>query len=114
MREPSTKSFNDARIQLTGKLFRGLGDPNRLQILEYLIEKERNVGELTALLGAPQGRVSNHLACLRWCGFVTTERKGRFLYYKVADERVVKLIELAKSMMADNAEHIYSCTRITS
>lgn len=113
MRQPSTKNITDVQVELTAKLFRGLGDPNRLQILEYLVEKERNVGELVALLGAPQGRVSNHLACLRWCGFVTTKRNGRFLYYTIADERVKKLIELAKTMMADNAEHIYSCTRIT-
>lgn len=114
MREPATKNFNDIQIQLTAKLFRGLGDPNRLQILEYLIEKERSVGQLVTLLGAPQGRVSNHLACLRWCGFVTTERKGRFLYYKVADKTVAKLIKLAKNLMANNAEHIYNCTRINS
>ncbi len=68
MRQPSTKDITDVQVELTAKLFRGLGDPNRLQILECLVEKERNVGELVDLLGAPQGRVSNHLACLRWCG----------------------------------------------
>lgn len=112
LRQAATKNFSDRNIELTAKLFRGLGDPNRLQILEYLVEKERNVGELVDLLGAPQGRVSNHLACLRWCGFVTTKRNGRFLYYRLADERVKELVKLAKEFMADNAEHIYACTRM--
>jgi len=106
------KESTDVQVELTAKLFRGLGDSNRLQILKLLIEKERNVGELVDFLGAPQGRVSNHLACLRWCGYVTSVRKGRFLYYQIADERVKEVINLAESMMADNAEHIYSCTRI--
>ena len=100
------------QVGLTAKFFRGLGDPNRLQILEYLLEKERSVGELVELLGAPQGRVSNHLACLRWCGFVTTERRGRYLFYRIADERVARIIETAEEIMADNAKQIYACTRI--
>lgn len=109
---PATKSVNQAQIELTAKFFRDLGDPNRLQILEYLSQQPRTVSELVTLLGVPQGRVSNHLACLRWCGFVKANREGRFLFYQLADSRVKNLIELAKSVMAANAEHIYSCTRI--
>lgn len=98
--------------ELSAKFLRGLGDPNRLKILELLVEKERNVNELVDILKAPQGRVSNHLACLRWCGYVSTERKGKYIYYKVTDKRVRQIIELAKQIMADNAEHIEACQRI--
>lgn len=99
-------------IDLSAKFLRGLGDSNRLRILELLIEKERNVNELVKILKAPQGRVSNHLACLRWCGYVSTERKGKYIYYKVTDNRVRQIIELAKQIMADNSEHIEACQRI--
>jgi DNA-binding transcriptional ArsR family regulator len=112
MATPVTKSINQAQVELTAKFFRGLGDPNRLEILAHLSTQPRTVSELVALLGVPQGRVSNHLACLRWCGFVKATRQGRFLYYQIADSRVKDLIELAKAVMAANAEHIYSCTRI--
>ncbi len=112
MKQQSAPESVPVQVELTAKFFRGLGDPNRLQILEYLLEKERSVGELVKLLEAPQGRVSNHLACLRWCGFVTTERRGRYLFYQIADDRVPRIIEIAKEMMADNAEHIYACMRI--
>lgn len=100
------------QTELTAKVFRGLGDPNRLQILEHLLVKDRSVSELVELLGAPQGRVSNHLACLRWCGFVAAERRGRYLFYRVTDDRVRELIAMAKAMLADNAKHIFACTRI--
>src|SRR5919204_3027668 len=57
---------------LLAKYFRVLGDRKRLRILELVSEGERSVGELAELLGEPQSKVSNHLACLRWCGFVAT------------------------------------------
>lgn len=100
------------QLGLVAKFFRGLGDPTRLKILEYLLKKERNVSELVALLKAPQGRVSNHLACLKWCGYVTSYQEGRYIYYQVTDKRVRNVLQLANEMIADNAEHILACTRI--
>ncbi len=49
------------------RYFRVLGDPTRLRILEALLERERTVSELVHVVAAPQSRVSNHLACLKWC-----------------------------------------------
>ncbi|MFQ5847946.1 MAG: ArsR/SmtB family transcription factor [Candidatus Methylomirabilales bacterium] len=100
------------QLQLEAKFFRGLGDPSRLKILELLLEGERTVTQLVEILGIPQGRVSSHLACLSWCGYVTASREGRNRYYRVADKRVRKVLELARDMVANNAEHIWACTRI--
>ncbi len=98
---------------LVAKYFRGLGDPIRLRILELLRgEGELSVGELVRRLGLPQPQVSNHLACLRWCGFVAARRDGRTIYNRVADERVGAMLELAASLLADNAEHVAACCRI--
>lgn len=101
------------QLQLTAKFFRGLGDPTRLKILQLLLERQRHVTELVNLLKVPQGRLSNHLACLSWCGYVTTTREGRNRYYRVADKRVRKILGLAREMVANNAEHIWACTRIS-
>lgn len=97
---------------LTAKFFRGLGDPTRLKILELLLEKERNVSELMALLGISQSRVSNHLACLKWCGYVISRQEGKCVYYQVTDKRVKEILRVAEDMIADNAEHLWACTRI--
>ena len=95
------------------KYFRGLGDPVRLRILELLRrEGELSVGELARRLALPQPHVSNHLACLRWCGFVEARRDGRTVYNRIADERVKAMLELAESLLADNAEHVAACCRI--
>jgi ArsR family transcriptional regulator, cadmium/lead-responsive transcriptional repressor len=98
---------------LVAKYFRGLGDPIRLRILETLRDEgELSVGELVERLGEPQPKVSNHLACLRWCGFVEVRRDHRVVYNRIADERVLKMLELAHALLADNEEHVAACCRI--
>ncbi|MFN2471327.1 MAG: ArsR/SmtB family transcription factor [Gaiellaceae bacterium] len=98
---------------LVAKYFRGLGEPSRLRILELLqSEGELSVGALVERLGLPQPKVSNHLACLRWCGFIEARREGRTVYNRIADPRVAAMLELAESLLADNAEHVAACFRI--
>jgi DNA-binding transcriptional ArsR family regulator len=102
-----------AKSDLVAKYFRGLGDPIRLRILELLRgEGELSVGELVERLDVAQPKVSNHLACLRWCGFVATRREHRVVYNRIADERVAEMLDLARAMLEDNAEHVAACCRI--
>src|ERR671930_2761345 len=102
-----------ARSDLIAKYFRGLGDPTRLRILEELrAAGELSVGELVERLGLPQPKVSNHLACLRWCGFVETRREHRVVYYRLADERIPTIVSLADDLLEGNAEHVACCRRI--
>ena len=102
----------DAPADLLARVFHGLADPTRLRIVLLLLAGEMNVGELVAALGTPQGRVSSHLMCLRWCGFVATRRAGKFVYYRVADPRVAELVRLAQALLVDNAQAIASCAVI--
>ncbi len=98
---------------LVAKYFRALGEPTRLRILELLgAQGELSVGELSARLGLSQPGVSNHLACLRWCGFVETRREHRVVHYRIADPRVQDLLDLAHALLADNAAHVAACCRI--
>ena len=102
-----------ARADLVAKYFRGLGDPTRVRILELLRkEGELTVGELVARLGVAQPKVSNHLACLRWCGFVDARREHRVVYNRIVDERVEQMLELANALLDDNEAHVAACCRI--
>ena len=99
-----------ARADLVVTYFRGLGHPTRLRILELLREEgELSVGELVERLGIGQTKVSNHLACLRWCGFVAARRQHRTVYNRVADERVAQMVDLAHALLEDNEEHMAAC-----
>ncbi len=99
--------------QLLAKYFKVLADPARLRVLDLLDEREElSVGELAAALGLGRTNVSNHLACLRWCGFVETRREHRTIFYRVADERVTGLLTLGRALLGDNAEHVAACRRV--
>jgi ArsR family transcriptional regulator, cadmium/lead-responsive transcriptional repressor len=101
------------RTDLVAKYFRALGDPTRLRILELLRDQaELSAGELTLRLAQPQPKVSNHLACLRWCGFVETRREHRVVHYRLADKRVAAMVDLAHGLLDDNADHVAACCRI--
>jgi ArsR family transcriptional regulator, cadmium/lead-responsive transcriptional repressor len=102
----------DPRVEILGRFFQVLADTTRLRILELLLTGERNVSELVEALGIQQGRVSSHLACLKWCGFVATRRDGKFIYYRVTDDRLRDLMNLARGLLADNAGEVASCLRL--
>jgi ArsR family transcriptional regulator, cadmium/lead-responsive transcriptional repressor len=98
--------------ELLAKYFRVLADRVRLAILEQLADAgELSVGELVERVGVPQPNVSNHLACLRWCGFVETRREHRTAYNRIADARVIRVIALARQLLAGNEEHVAACRR---
>jgi ArsR family transcriptional regulator, cadmium/lead-responsive transcriptional repressor len=98
-------------LELLAKWFRGLDDPVRLGILEALRDGEKHVEELCEQLGMKQPRISNHLACLRWCRFVTTRRQGQRIFYRLADPNVSAILDLAHASMTRNAARVFSCTR---
>ncbi len=94
------------------KFFKGLADPTRLRIVEALLDRELNVSDLINHLQVPQSNVSNHLACLKWCGYITARKQGTSIYYRITDDRVRKIMTLAREVIADHAENLYACTRI--
>lgn len=99
-------------LSAQARFFRVLGDPTRLRILELLGERELTVGEIVSALGQAQPRVSTHLACLRHCGFVNTERRGREVVYSPALRGLDRIADQAGAAIAPIAERLASCTRI--
>jgi DNA-binding transcriptional ArsR family regulator len=98
---------------LIAKYFKVLSDPTRVRILELLQERgELSVGELVRALAQSQSKVSNHLACLRWCGFVHTRREHPSVLYRVADQRVIEVLRLGRALLTDNTEHVTACRRV--
>lgn len=104
---------NSKAIELQAKLFRGFSDPSRLAILASLREGPLTVSQIVQATGLTQPNVSNHLGCLRDCGLVTAEQHGRFVYYRLSDERVEQLLQMASELLADVAKGVYECTRYT-
>lgn len=80
-------------------LFRVLGHPARVRILELLRDGERSVGSLQAELGLDSGGTSQHLAALRRIGLVTSRRDGTSVFYQIEDESVFDLLEAGRAII---------------
>jgi ArsR family transcriptional regulator len=85
--------------EVKANLFRVLGHPARVRILELLREGERSVGTLQAELELDSGGTSQHLAALRRIGLVASRRDGNSVYYRVDDEAVFDLLAAGRAII---------------
>lgn len=89
---------------LHSRLCAGLADPKRILILYALSERSLNVSQLAETLDLPQPTTSRHLKMLRERGLVVSERKGTSVYYAVADERIIRALDLLRAVLADQLQ----------
>ncbi len=78
-----------------------VGDTKRIMIMYLLHEKPRYVTELAELLNVPQPTVSRHLAILLERHIVEKERSGAAMMYRLADERMIAVLDRMRSILAD-------------
>ena len=92
-------------------LFRVLGHPARVRIIELLRGGEQSVGALQEGLGLESGSTSQHLAALRRVGLVESRREGTSVYYRASDERVFELLEAGRALVTRQLEEQQSMLR---
>jgi ArsR family transcriptional regulator len=80
------------------ELFKALGHPVRIRILEFLRGGEKTVSELQALLQIEPSSVSQQLAVLRSRQLVSGRKEGTSVYYAVTDPAVFDLLDTARAM----------------
>ncbi len=80
---------------------RSLSDANRLRILLSLANGKKTVSAIVEQMNVSQPLVSHHLKELRRCLLVNVERKGLFVYYEIADERILGIIGQLAHLAAD-------------
>jgi len=102
--ERASRVATGENLGTIARYFQVLSDATRLHIIEELSVGERNVSDLVAAVGGGQSRVSNHLACLRWCGFVAARRAGREVFYSLADPAVEQLLQTVRQQMLGDRE----------
>jgi DNA-binding transcriptional ArsR family regulator len=86
-------------IEAKARLFRALGDPSRLAVLEALRDGPKCVSDLVERTRLAQPNVSGHLAALRECGLVNRDQRGRFAYYSVAATEVECVLASANAAL---------------
>ena len=98
-------------LPVKAKLFRGLADPSRLAILEALGNGPRNVTQVVARTGLSQPNASMHLDCLRCCGLVVREPRGRFTYYRIASPKILRILRSAEDALGEVFDRVAECER---
>jgi DNA-binding transcriptional ArsR family regulator len=79
-------------LDTLGRIGAALGDTTRRRILTRLLQGPAYPAELAQALDASRSNISNHLACLRGCGLVSTVREGRQVRYQVSDPRLARAL----------------------
>ena len=93
--------YDKKRCARAATIFKTLSHPQRLQLFCCLCEKDRTVSELQEECSIPQAVISQHLARMRLEGLVLPERSGNFVSYRIADPRLLKLIETMQRITND-------------
>jgi DNA-binding transcriptional ArsR family regulator len=96
----ATHVRSDPVYVLKAQLFRVLGHPIRIRILELLSDGERTVGALQAALGLDSSSTSQHLAALRQQGVLASRKVGTSVLYRIRDPRVTHLLAAAKEILS--------------
>ena len=85
--------------EIKAELFKALGHPGRVRILEVLCEQERTVTELIPLVGLESSHLSQQLGVLRRAGVVSSRRDGSTVTYAPVSEEVAELLAVAKRFL---------------
>ncbi|MEM1646589.1 MAG: metalloregulator ArsR/SmtB family transcription factor [Sulfolobaceae archaeon] len=90
--------------------FNAIADKTRLQIILFLLENgEVTVNQISESLKKSQSLISHHLACLRNCGVVKMERRGKFVYYSITSDEVRQIIKLGIKHVKEYGKSILAC-----
>ena len=97
------------------RLFRALADPTRLRLLNLMSEREICVCYFTQVIGAPQPKISRHLAYLRRAGIVAARREGKWMHYRLTipgDSHAASILKTAIAALRTDKQMQRDCERL--
>jgi len=97
MKKPGTEELN----LMHATLCQAIADSTRIALLYELGAGPKNVNEMVDALGLPQATVSRHLRILRERFLVRTRREGVYIYYELANPRVLEALDIMRSILTD-------------
>lgn len=97
MKSQVTKAILE-RCDDVSQVLRSLAHPVRLKVLCQVMEGERTVNELTEFCSISQSAMSQFLNRMRSEGMVKSRREGTYVYYEIADPKLIKLLKVLKEI----------------
>ncbi|WP_417917151.1 ArsR/SmtB family transcription factor [Candidatus Electronema sp. JC] len=84
-------------------LLKSISHPIRLQILCLLQDGELSVGELREGMATSGANISQHLNIMRNQGLIASRREANFIYNRIADQRIIELMQTMKQLFCSIA-----------
>lgn len=97
------------------QLFRALADPTRLRLINLMSEQEICVCYFIEVIGAPQPKISRHLAYLRRAGIVAARRQGKWMHYRLngpQDRHAASILKTTIEALKQDKEMQKDCERL--
>lgn len=85
--------------EIKAEMFKALGHPARVRILEVLSQGEHAVGEMQPLVGIEASHLSQQLGVLRKARLVRSRKDGSSVIYSLADPEIIELLAVAKRIL---------------
>jgi DNA-binding transcriptional ArsR family regulator len=85
--------------EVKAELFKALGHPARIRVLEVLSSGEHSVGDMQPLVGIESSHLSQQLGILRRAGIVVARKEGSSVIYALADPLLADLLAVAKQLL---------------
>jgi ArsR family transcriptional regulator, virulence genes transcriptional regulator len=89
--------FNEQQVDLVTELLKSIAHPIRMKILCFLMEGEKNVGEIEQQFGSTISNISQHLTVLRKANIIDRRKEANFMFYSIKDNNILKLMETLKT-----------------
>lgn len=106
-----TENMSEADIQdmmqnacNAANFLKSISHEGRLMILCHLSTGEKSVTELEELLSARQAAVSQQLSRLRTEGLVAPRRDGKAIYYRLTDQRAIRILEVVYDLFCNDRQ----------
>lgn len=93
----------DEDIDLASRSLKAMSHPLRLKILCTLANQELSVQEIVDAVGTSQSNISQHLAILRDKGIINSRKNANRVFYRVGDQRILKLIDMMRLAFCPNS-----------
>ncbi len=93
----------DEDINLAARSLKAMSHPLRLKILCTLGEQEVGVQDIVDNVGTSQSNISQHLAILRDKGILSTRKDANRVYYRIADQRILRLICMMRELFCSES-----------
>ena len=96
--------MNEKEIASLSDMLKSISHPLRLKILCLLQDREMSVGEIREAVKTTNANISQHLSIMRNQGVVGTRREANFIYNRIADKRIISLINSLQTLFCSNGK----------